>query len=735
MTSHWLCRTAAVLFLSVLAARTSLRAAVLYPQPEIKSVRLGFGNVYKLGCWTPVEVTTTSGDFLGRKFLFEIEAPDGDSVPARFVAPSVRLGFEHNEFTAYARIGRADGPIEVLMHDEREGHDGELLTLKTLSGDDLPRALPGTAELMVELGATIGLGDLFRRGEQSELERTTVVTLDTPQTLPDRWYGYEGVDLMVIVGAPSIEKSLLSAPFIDALEQWVRRGGTLLIECGDGAERVVGPAAPLARFAPGEFVQTIDRQPFGAIESYAAAEQPIDFGAAGRRTIRVPQWKNVKGRVELSERSKTTEVPLVVHWPLGFGQVLFVGFDLHQPPFAAWPERGKFLEKLLRLRTPSARPSGSIAAASPGRHLGYVDLSGQLRGALDQFEGVRLVPFWTVTLLTLTYIVMLFPLNYLLGTRWLRRPQLAWVIFPAVALLFCVAAYAMAQQAKGNRLRVNQVDVVDVDVAANWARGTTWFNLFSPANAAYDLHVNPNSTGAASTSRQPSETDQNVLGWFGLASNGLGGMSSAAASLPLIDQPYFIDPQQGTVSEAPLAKWSSKSFVARWTAPGGGVENALTATLDGRLQGTVVNRLPWQLDHCVLFFGRWAYPLETIRPGEKVRLDRREPSTVETFLTHRHLFATRNEVPPYDRADFDVARILEVMMFHNAAGGVNYTGLLNRQQAFVDLSAQLEFGQAILVGNGNPGAELQINGRPLADADISRHETVYRFVLPVAAKL
>ncbi len=211
-------------------------------------------------------------------------------------------------------------------------------------------------------------------------------------------------------------------------------------------------------------------------------------------------------------------------------------------------------------------------------------------------------------------------------------------------------------------------------------------------------------------------------------------MNSAAASLPLVDQPYKIDPRDGVITEVPIAKWSSKSFVGRWTCNGRGVYGDLTATLDRRLKGTVANRLTGSLDHCVLFFGRWAYPLGTIRVGEEVSLDRKDPSTIETYLTHRRLLAARNEVPPYDRSDFDLPRILEVMMFHNAAGGVNYTGLLNHQQAFVDLSAQLELGQAILVGRGPPGTELQINNRPLAPENTSGHETIYRFVMPVTVK-
>ena len=271
----------------------------------------------------------------------------------------------------YAKIGRPDGPINLEylpLRRDFKNRCRRAAPLRTLSADAMPHALAGTDELIVELGACVGLPELFRRADQSELSHRRSSRSIKPQPLPDRWYGYEGVDLMVIVGAPTVEKSLLDKAAIDALDGWVRRGGTLLIECGEGAEKVVGPGAPLARFAPGEFVETIERQPFGAIESYAAAEQPIDVGA-GRRTLRVPQWKNVKGRVELSEHSKTTEVPLVVHWPVGFGQVIFVGFDLHQPPFTQWPERGKFLEKLLRLRSPSSRPSDS-RQRRPGTALG-----------------------------------------------------------------------------------------------------------------------------------------------------------------------------------------------------------------------------------------------------------------------------------------------------------------------------------------------------------------------------
>ncbi len=113
-------------------------------------------------------------------------------------------------------------------------------------------------------------------------------------------------------------------------------------------------------------------------------------------------------------------------------------------------------------------------------------------------------------------------------------------------------------------------------------------------------------------------------------------MSSSAANVPLFDEPYTINPVNGTISGVPLATWSSKSFIARWTAAtAGNIESNLTASADRRLRGTITNRLPFALEKCALVLGRWAYPLDVLRPGETVALERLEPSTVESYLSGR----------------------------------------------------------------------------------------------------
>jgi hypothetical protein len=396
----------------------------------------------------------------------------------------------------------------------------------------------------------------------------------------------------------------------------------------------------------------------------------------------------------------------------------------------------KFLEKLLA-RRPGTDQSAAIHGANQAARLGFTDISGQLRGALDQFGGVAFIPFWIVAVLALTYIAILFPVNYWVLNRWLERPMLAWLFFPAAIVIFCVVAVAVANHAKGTALHVNQLDLVDVNLVdvnlidGGEVRGTTWFDLFSPENAVYDLHAEPKVAGSQLAHAQSPQ----LISWLGLAGKGLGGMSSGIASAPLFDEAYTIDRQKGVIDGVPMPVWSSKPFIARWEANARGVTSDLvvTTTSDRKLRGTLTSELDVELTDCLLLFDRWAYPISTIPAhGQSRPLEQVELSTIEGDLTKRRTPGmAADEVLPYDRAGFDVARIIELMMFHEVAGGENYTGLVHRYQRFTDLSSQLQFDRAILVARGKGGATVLINGEPATTTASDQHLTIYRYLLPV----
>jgi hypothetical protein len=238
--------------------------------------------------------------------------------------------------------------------------------------------------------------------------------------------------------------------------------------------------------------------------------------------------------------------------------------------------------------------------------------------------------------------------------------------------------------------------------------------------------------GGNQAPEHPTSATPVLFSWLGMPGGGLGGMNSKAAGAPLFDEPYEIEVGQGSARGAPIAIWSSKAFVARWQAPAGGIEADLTST--GRLHGRITSNLKTPLIDCVLLYDKYAWQLGEFSAGEVKQLDSQTHIQVESYLTKRELYSTRQQTPPYDRAGFDVPRILEVMMFHNAAGGANYSGLLHRQHRYTDLSSQLDFGKAILIGRATTGATVTIDGEAVKSDAMNQHHTVYRYVLPVNSR-
>ena len=101
----------------------------------------------------------------------------------------------------------------------------------------------------------------------------------------------------------------------------------------------------------------------------------------------------------------------------------------------------------------------------PGRFNRWVvsDLGGQLRAALEQFPGVRLIPFGWVAFFIFLYILLIGPGDYFFLKKVLKRMELTWITFPTIVVTVSLLAYYAAYLFKGNDLLVNQVDVVDVD--------------------------------------------------------------------------------------------------------------------------------------------------------------------------------------------------------------------------------------------------------------------------------
>jgi hypothetical protein len=696
----------------------------------ILDVRAGFAGRFKVGCWTPFEITLQGG----RESVtldVELTVLDGDAVPSRVRSGAITLGAgERIAAPLYAKIGQLKSDVTAGARSENR-----LLAKRTFSLVDsasLGGILPSKGTLILALCSPLSSDDELSLDQLG----AKVASVNDLKQLPTDWWGYEGVDTVILATGQAETSAQLSTATaqLAALNEWVMMGGKLILSVGRQAEKVLGSSGPLSALVPGEFESVVPLRQGTPLETYAETSEPL-AAAGDALVLQVPRLSGVRGKIEAYAGNHPRDLPLVVRAPHGFGEVLFVAVDLEQAPFARWPARASLLEKLLGKSASRAAKNDSPTLGQVTT-LGFEDLTGQLRGALDQFSDVRIVPFWLVAALVLAYIGCIGPLDYFIVKNLLRRMEATWLTFAVTVVAFSAGAFFLAYALKGRELRVNRIDLVDFDAQSRRVRGTSWANVFSPQIDTYDLSLTArDSLGQAAVAEQSPASAGVIFSWMGLPGSGFGGMDSAAGRGALFTEAYDFSRKLDRMDRVPIAVWSSKALVGRWWHSGAPQVEAELGNRN-RLVGTLKSRLELPLVDCVLFYDRWAYPLRQLKPGQSVDIETDlDPQRVDTYLRHVTMQADRNLATPYDRTSFDIPRIVEIMTSHELAGGEKYTGLAHESQGFVDLSGLVNNGRAVLIGRiAQAATTLARDDEPIDEA-VGARWTFHRYVFPVQDEL
>lgn len=702
--------------------------------PTITALQVGFDGHYKVGYWTSVRVTVRGGNEAITGQL-ELSVMDGDNTSSTVRSgPQQLLPGKETVITSYVKFGQPDGDLQLAFRTDAGAALERTIDMDPdADGLALPIALQSDELLYVMIGPSLGVEDAIIIQERDHAAKITLVKLADAAELPHRWYGYDGVDaLFCATSQPELYRSLRpDSAGLAALNKWVELGGTLVLSAGANPEAVQAQG-PFAALTPGKIEKIASLRTTVALESYSGGSQQVPISQSGERLeIAVPQLSEPRGVVEVVEAG----LPLVVRSPFGLGEVVFVALNLDQTPLAGWSGRGALVNRLLRKTPIVASSSGATATGSNAQHLGFDDLTGQLRGALDQFSGVQVVSFGTIFGILCLYILLIGPIDYLIVKKLFRRMETTWITFPLTVVVFSIAAYYLANWSKGDQLRVNQAELVDVDLETGLVRGTTWAHLFTPDTTTYNLSLKTPADATANATDQPV-----LLSWLGLPGAGLGGMEPGGIRPRLFTRSYSYSAELDQMLGVPVAVWSTKSLTARWHQHGSSataLETDLTADLDQALQGSVTNGTTQSLTNCILVYDRWAYLIGNLEPGQSARLgagDRQlDLQTVlkEITLEKNAKDSYGSRSTPYDPASQDVLKILRHMMFYEVSGGANYTGLSNSYQSFTDGSAQLAMQRAILFGEvKQTTTELLNDGAPLQNAAVT-HWALYRFMIPV----
>jgi hypothetical protein len=668
-----------------------------------------------------------------------VTAPDNDGVPTLATGPlQVQVSPADGRIGAvYTNIGRLGAPIDIsLVQGDKTVESRTLIPRATLDKPGFIE-LPATAELLMFFGPMSpqmldahtahnpANGQLIRKAVRAE----------SISELPEEWFGYDAVDVAVLTvgdGGPCDEycaKFAGDERRFGAFVRWVELGGRLVIFCsGENAEAILGEGRPLAALLPGKLAGVNRLPETGRLEHFAGSETPI--GTRGTRAVvSVPRLVDVEGHIEVYEGRRASDLPLVVRAPRGLGEIAFVAIDPTKPPFDEWPGRKSFVDAVMR---PYLETEHSTNATSQLVTRGYTDMSGALRQRLGRaFPGVTPIAFSMVTIIAVAYLLVIGPLDYFVVRRWLKQTWAAWLTFPAIVLLFSGLALGLAERRHGGaNLRVNQLELVDVDASTGQARGTVWSAVYSPAADRLELKLD-----VELLSEEPKEVESRIHSWA-LPGAGIGGTQSAGMNLGTADG-YRYGVNYEELRGVPILTSGTKSVLVRWTAQAGPLLKTELTNEEGLVTGSIENRTGRQLRNVRLYYGEYGYRLGTLADGTRINVgeDLNPPSFKTLVAQDSFNAASRNQsddrVFSAERAS--LREIANVMMFYEAVGGFGFAQLQNLLQAYCDLSRFPSLGRAVLV------ADVATQGSRLVDPDsgeaVGEQDSsgvIYRFVLPVS---
>ncbi len=691
----------------------------------VELVRVGFDGRLKLGHFSPVTI------YLGQELeatppdSFELICRDGDDIRVAY-SGNLKLavlpdGGKSNAVQGWIRPGRNGGPIGVRLL--RGGEVVSEFEVPVESGT--VKNIPATQPLVVVIHENGKLAELIR-DSASASDAPEVVNVADSAELPLTSFGYDGVNTVVLPSSTELPPAQFAA-----LSAWVRDGGDLVLVAQNGFDFSNG----INELLPGTMNGTVDIGSSG-LERLAKTDQQMVKGETDR--LQIARLEPMTGIAVLEEEQS----PLIIRQASGLGQVSLVTIDLMDDQVSGWIGTGALIRMVMNHggeRTLSSRVSNRVESSSL-LHSGYKDLSGQLRAPLDQFRDVKFVSFTVVALLIGLFILCAGPGDFFLLKK-IGRMEFTWITLGLMTAAFCALAWFTQRSMKPDKIRINQVEIIDIDVQSHRARGTVWANLYCPETGAVDIRF----TGKSSIGIA---IDSDLMTWHGLPGDGLGGMQTKSTA-SLIGQQYTnrisdniadLSGESNSLLESiPLQVASSRSIYGRWSGTSVyDFKSQLTFDLEksrtAQLKGTLKNSLDVPLVNCRIMFREWVYVIDgPLVPGEPIAIglgDTQEKS-LDNYFTRRVQQDDKGVVTAWDPNDTDLSRVTDVMMFYDLAGGYGFTGLTSGYQTHVDLSHLPILNRAVLVGEiAVPATPLEIGGQSSADS-YDKQLTIVRIVLPV----
>ncbi|GHT41406.1 hypothetical protein FACS189443_3130 [Planctomycetales bacterium] len=709
-----------------------------YKLPNIKvDVQVGINNCYKNGLWTPVRLNWTE---FPPETKLSIQCSDADGAPIEFPCQYGK--------TAYIRTGRANEKLTIKINGN------------VIQYVNVPK--PTRAEKPIYL--VIGNEDIGLQGAVAELAlreemRPVLVKVPNAANLPDHPFGYDAVHTVVLTTSePKFFEGLTSeSPQIKALETWLRNGGRMLFVAGkDAGQYLEKPDGALRPFLPGKFSEMTELRQGTPFENYINSKRAIHMtGTTDAPFMRMPRFTEPQGIIFV----KDGDCPLLLRAAHGLGTLIYFGGDLSGKPLGAWRDRVKLVSAVMQWDSTRNNQKSNAPPGNSMLQLGYNDIAGQIRSALDRFDNVRVIPFSVILILLTAYWLAVGLLDWLLIRRFLNRPLWTWFTFPLWIVLFSALAYGLAAASRSDKILINELALVDIDTATNTVRLTNWGNLYSPNDAQYSpsLSADHRSLSVDYRKGEGEEPDLAFLSFNGLPGSGLGGMDPKTVNIK-VWQTGSGQQDFETLNNVPVQVRSTKSFFGQMFRQPNDRSypyylKGLRAELrdeEGIPVGAITaGELTPVLENALLIYGRWVLDLGTIQPKQVLNVGKRTPRKemfdllITSNLTADQFDENVERYAAYNPQSANIDYIVRVMTLQTLLGGFETTRLHHSFYSTLNMSDLMTTDRALLLANvkndisdtlsasiaAMPGGwKLKI---PKPDNPIKNRNTILRQVFPI----
>lgn len=425
--------------------------------------RSGFQGFMKENKWFPVKLTLTNqtdSDLKGEVVVSAVSPMSGSmsdyvipavlpmqtAVELTFAIPGGVLNKDNSKIRFYKDSFQDGKVIPIIGNDYIDVRGTSSYTIGVISRD------PDTFNFMPSLN---------QRGYD-----ITVIPL-TEEELPDDSILLEMIDTLVINDTAT---SAWSESKVQAIKDWVQKGGTLVLSGGAGYSKT---AEAFQAIAPVEASGTTNLSTADVLASVGGAPLKLD------KPITISTGKAVSGQTQFIQDG----VPLAVSQKTGFGSVVYAAFDPSLEPLASWSGSAMLWAKLLQ---------SSLTPLQPGMMYNNSDLYWGIQQLIDQFPSIKPPNFLLLLIMFAVYMVIAAPILYVVLAKTDRR-EWAWWLIPAISVVTGIAIFFFGAEDK-REMSSHTIEVIELTGQGDGVRsGAT--GVFVPAGgtvkASFDerLHM------------------------------------------------------------------------------------------------------------------------------------------------------------------------------------------------------------------------------------------------------